>query len=93
MASCEDLKLCLLRRSDPLIDRSHGCVWVAVAARPVSHFPVGQPLIGGPISARWDDAQDLQLELQSVVGRGGRQADAGHFVRRLDEQNAFAHQL
>lgn len=66
---------------------------MAVAARPVPHFPVGEPLVGGPIGARRDDAQDLQLELQGVVGRGGRQADAGHLLRRLDGQNAFTDQL
>lgn len=83
----------LFKRSHPLIDGSHGCVGVAVAARSVSDFPVGQSLIGGPIGPGRNDTQNLQLELQSVVGRGGGQADAGHLFRRLDGQHAFTYQL
>uniref|UniRef100_A0A3Q2XH14 Uncharacterized protein n=1 Tax=Hippocampus comes TaxID=109280 RepID=A0A3Q2XH14_HIPCM len=74
-----------------LIDGAHGRVGVTVAARPVSDLAVGQPLVGGPLRPRRDEAQDLQVELQRVVGRGGRQADAGHLVRRLHRQRALRH--
>lgn len=59
----------------------------------MADLSIGQPLIGGPVGPRRDDAQNLQLELQSVVGRGRRKADACHLFRRLNGQSAFTHQL
>lgn len=79
--------------SHPLVNSSHGRVRMTVAAWSMANLPVGQPLIGGPFRTRWDNAQNLQLELQGVVGRGGWQADAGHLLRRLDGEEAFTNQL
>lgn len=77
----------------PLVDGGHGGVRMAVAAWSVADLSVGQPLVGGVVGPGRDDAQNLQLELQSVVRGGGGQADAGHLLRRLDGQSAFPHQL
>lgn len=80
-------------RSHPLVDGGHGRVRVTVAAWSVANLPVGQPLIGGSLRPGRDDTQNLQLELQGVVRRGGGQADAGYLLRGLDGQRAFGHQL
>ena len=66
---------------------------MTVAAWSMADLPIGQPLVGGPVVPGRDDAQDLQLELQGVVGRGRGQADAGHLLRRLDGEDAFTQQL
>lgn len=59
----------------------------------MTDLPVGQPLVGGPFWPGWDDTQNLQLELQSVVWRGRRETDAGHFLRGLDGEDTLTHQL
>lgn len=79
--------------SHPLIDGGHRCVGMTVAPWSMADLPISQPLIGGPVSPRRDYAQNLQLKLQSVVGRGRRKADARHLFRRLNGQSAFTHQL
>lgn len=66
---------------------------MTVAARPVADFPVREPLVVGSLRSGRDDAQDLQLKLQSVVGRGRGQTDARHLFRRLDGQDVLALEL
>lgn len=55
-----------------LVNCSHGCVGMTVAAWSMPNLSISQPLVVRLVASRWDDTQNLKLKLQCVVRRGER---------------------
>lgn len=67
-----------------LVHGGHAAVVACAALGPVADLAVGEALGLQARRGRRDVAQDVQLEVQRVVGGGGRQGNAGHLLAGMN---------